>query len=148
MAVRRSLLFRLERRRCHHAAFPDQVIRKRRIRAIIFISSNIVPLTILIIIPGDYFQPQPMPETLRLEDAVEFAENPEPRCPCILLLDISGSMQGERINALNEGLRTFKEELNRDSLANKRVEVAIVTFNTDVQVVQDLSQLTSSSHRC
>ncbi len=78
-----------------------------------------------------------MPETLRLEDAVEFAENPEPRCPCILLLDISGSMQGERINALNEGLRTFKEELNRDSLANKRVEVAIVTFNTDVQVVQD-----------
>jgi len=33
-----------------------------------------------------------MPETLRLEDAVEFAENPEPRCPCILLLDISGSM--------------------------------------------------------
>jgi len=46
-------------------------------------------------------------------------------------------MQGERINALNEGLRTFKEELNRDSLANKRVEVAIVTFNTDVQVVQD-----------
>jgi len=45
-------------------------------------------------------------------------------------------MQGW-INALNEGLRTFKEELNRDSLANKRVEVAIVTFNTDVQVVQD-----------
>jgi len=71
------------------AALPDQVIRKRRIRAIIFISSNIVPfLTILIIIPGDYFQPQPMPETLRLEDAVEFAENPEPRCPCILLLDM------------------------------------------------------------
>jgi len=46
-------------------------------------------------------------------------------------------VHGERINALNEGLRTFKEELNRDSLANKRVEVAIVTFNTDVQVVQD-----------
>jgi len=25
-------------------------------------------------------------------------------------------VHGERINALNEGLRTFKEELNRDSL--------------------------------
>jgi len=45
-------------------------------------------------------------------------------------------VHAERINALNEGLRTFKEELNRDSLANKRVG-AIVTFNTDVQVVQD-----------
>jgi len=78
-----------------------------------------------------------MPELLKLEDAVEFAENPEPRCPCVLLLDISGSMNGEPINALNEGLKTFKEELNRDNLAKKRVEVAIVTFNTEVKVVQD-----------
>ncbi len=78
-----------------------------------------------------------MPEFLRLEDAVEFAENPEPRCPCVLLLDISGSMQGEAINALNEGLKIFKEELNRDNLAKKRVEVAILTFNSDVNVVQD-----------
>jgi len=78
-----------------------------------------------------------MPDFLRLEDAVEFAENPEPRCPCVLLLDISGSMQGEAINALNEGLKTFKEELNRDNLAKKRVEVAIITFNSDVNIVQD-----------
>jgi uncharacterized protein YegL len=72
-----------------------------------------------------------------LEDAVEFAENPEPRCPCILLLDTSGSMNGEPISALNEGLRTFQQELDRDSLAKKRVEVAIVTFNSDVEIVQD-----------
>ena len=78
-----------------------------------------------------------MPDFLRLEDAVEFAENPEPRCPCVLLLDTSGSMQGEAINALNEGLKTFKEELNRDNLAKKRVEVAISTFNSDVNIVQD-----------
>lgn len=74
---------------------------------------------------------------LSLEEAVEFAENPEPRCPCILLLDTSGSMQGEAINALNEGLQTFKHQLNQDNLAKKRVEVAIVTFNTEVAVVQD-----------
>ena len=77
------------------------------------------------------------PEPLNLSEAVEFAENPEPRCPCILLLDTSGSMQGEAINALNEGLLTFKQELNHDNLASKRVEVAIVTFNTQVEVVQD-----------
>lgn len=78
-----------------------------------------------------------MSEFLSLEDAVEFAENPEPRCPCVLLLDVSGSMQGAAIDALNKGLQTFKDELNRDSLAKKRVEVAIVTFSSDVQVVQD-----------
>lgn len=80
---------------------------------------------------------QDSPEALTLEEAVEFAENPEPRCPCILLLDNSGSMQGEAIDALNEGLHIFKQELNQDNLAKKRVEVAIVTFNSEVEVVQD-----------
>ena len=78
-----------------------------------------------------------MSESLNLEEAIEFAENPEPRCPCVLLLDVSGSMQGTPIDALNEGLKTFKEELNRNSLASKRVEVAIVTFSGDVEVVQN-----------
>ena len=78
-----------------------------------------------------------MIDPLNLEEAVEFAENPEPRCPCVLLLDVSGSMQGPPINALNEGLQTFKNELNRDDLAKKRVEVAIVSFNTEVKVVED-----------
>ncbi|MFB2834462.1 vWA domain-containing protein [Floridanema evergladense] len=78
-----------------------------------------------------------MSGALRLEEAVEFADNPEPRCPCVLLLDTSGSMSGEPINALNEGLRTFKDELNQDDLAKKRVEVAIVSFDSDVKVVRD-----------
>lgn len=78
-----------------------------------------------------------MPELLKLEDAVEFAENPEPRCPCVLLLDTSGSMNGAAIEALNEGLQVFKEELNRDNLAKKRVEIAIVTFNFEVNVAQE-----------
>lgn len=78
-----------------------------------------------------------MPENLKLEEIVEFANNPEPRCACVLLLDTSGSMSGEPINALNEGLRTFKENLNQDNLAKKRIEVAIITFDSDVKVVQD-----------
>ena len=57
-----------------------------------------------------------------------FADNPEPRCPCLLLLDVSGSMGGQPIAELNAGLTTFKDELAADSLAMKRVEVGIVTF--------------------
>src|SRR5579863_5595966 len=57
-----------------------------------------------------------------------FADNPEPRCPCVLLLDTSGSMQGTPIKELNDGIRTFKQELLGDPLATKRVEVALITF--------------------
>jgi uncharacterized protein YegL len=57
-----------------------------------------------------------------------FAENPENRCAVVLVLDTSGSMAGQRIQELNAGLQTFRDELFSDSLASKRVEVAIVTF--------------------
>lgn len=60
--------------------------------------------------------------------SVEFAENPENRCPVILLLDNSGSMGGRPIQELNAGLQVFRDELFADSLAAKRVDVAIVTF--------------------
>jgi uncharacterized protein YegL len=58
----------------------------------------------------------------------DFADNPEPRCPCLLLLDTSGSMGGQPIDELNQGIRTLRDELLADSMAAKRVEVAIVTF--------------------
>lgn len=72
----------------------------------------------------------------KLED-VEFAENPDPRCPCILLLDVSSSMSGPSIDALNEGLKAFQNEVSQDAVAARRVEVAIVTFGTGATLVQD-----------
>jgi len=68
--------------------------------------------------------------------AAEFAENPEPRCPCVLLLDTSASMSGAPVRELNEGLVAFKDELMADSMAVKRVELAVVSFGP-VQVVSE-----------
>lgn len=68
-----------------------------------------------------------------------FADNPEPRVPCVLVLDVSGSMDGQPIQELNEGIRQYKDELASDSIASKRVEVAIVTFGEDVRTVVDFT---------
>ncbi len=66
----------------------------------------------------------------------EFVENPENRCPVILLVDTSGSMAGGPIEALNEGLRTFRETVLQDEQASLRVDVAIVGFGP-VELLQD-----------
>ena len=58
----------------------------------------------------------------------DFISNPEPRCPCLLLLDTSHSMQGHPIAELNRGIVAFKDELAADPLAMKRVEIGVVTF--------------------
>ncbi len=81
----------------------------------------------------------------------DFAENPESRCPCILLLDTSGSMSGDPIRELNYGVATLKEELQQDSLASKRVEIAMVTFGpvaveSDFQTVDKFFPRQLSAH--
>jgi uncharacterized protein YegL len=74
---------------------------------------------------------------MKLEDAIEFAENAEPRCACVLLLDTSGSMSGAPIAELNRGMALFRDHLSGDSLASRRVEIAIVTFDNEARLVQD-----------
>jgi uncharacterized protein YegL len=68
-------------------------------------------------------------------DQAEFAENPEPRCPVVLALDTSGSMQGNAIAELNEALRAFAAALRSDRLASLRVEVAVIAFGGKVRAI-------------
>lgn len=63
--------------------------------------------------------------------------NPEPRVPCVLLLDVSGSMSGDKIHELNAGLETIRTELLKDEQAARRVEVEVIAFGGKVEVVQD-----------
>jgi uncharacterized protein YegL len=48
-------------------------------------------------------------------------------------------MAGNPIAELNAGLVTYKDELAADSLASKRVEVAVVTFSDQVQTICDFT---------
>jgi uncharacterized protein YegL len=57
-----------------------------------------------------------------------FVENPEPRCPCVLVLDTTAVLEPRALAELNAALEQFREELLSDELASKRVEVAVVTY--------------------
>ena len=77
--------------------------------------------------------------SLGIEDLVAFTDNPGPRCPCVLLLDTSWSMDGPSILALSAGVGAFKKALEDDPVASLRVETAIVSFNSDVRLLQDFT---------
>src|SRR5512135_3148896 len=79
-------------------------------------------------------------------DQAEFAENPEPRCPVVLALDTSGSMQGNAIAELNEALRAFAAALRSDRLASLRVEVAVIAFGGKVRALEVRGADTSSNN--
>lgn len=62
----------------------------------------------------------------------DLIENPTPRCPCMLVLDTSGSMDGERINELNAGLANFMQAVQADEFAAYSIEVGIITAGGNV----------------
>lgn len=70
----------------------------------------------------------------------EFVENPENRCPVILLLDTSTSMEGKPIAELNRGIRVFKEDVYKDTKAALSVEVAVIEFG-NVNLVQNFTTI-------
>lgn len=65
---------------------------------------------------------------------------------CVLLLDTSGSMAGDPIEKLNEGVRLFKKQIVEDktfgSTTSKCIDVAIVTFGSPVQILQKFEPVT------
>lgn len=73
--------------------------------------------------------------------AGEAPVNYEQKCPCVLVLDVSGSMSGEPIRQLNEGLKEFHREVLNDETASSRLEVSIVTFGSNIEEVQSFALL-------
>lgn len=76
-----------------------------------------------------------------MNDLITYKENPTARLACTLLLDTSGSMQGDPIAGLNEGVRQFFAEVLADDFARYAVEPAIFTFGGTVNRVQEFMSL-------
>ncbi len=65
----------------------------------------------------------------------------EPHLACLLLLDTSGSMSGAPIASLNQAINDFKEKTMMDEMAKKRVDVAIMQFDDNTNLVQDFTPI-------
>lgn len=80
-------------------------------------------------------------ETFNDGALIPLAAPNEPHVACVLLLDTSGSMGGQPIESLNKAVNDFKVQTGMDELAQKRVDISIIEFNSEVNVVQDFVPL-------
>lgn len=64
------------------------------------------------------------------------------RLPIYLLLDISGSMSGAPIQAVNQGVSLLFNELMKDPSAIETVYLSVITFESQARVVIPLTELT------
>jgi uncharacterized protein YegL len=63
------------------------------------------------------------------------------RLPVYLLLDISGSMQGEPIEALKNGISALVSELKSDPQALETAYLSVITFNSTARQIIPLTEL-------
>ena len=67
--------------------------------------------------------------------------NSAPRCPVVLLLDTSSSMDGAPISELNQGLRQFINETAEDEAASMSVELEVITFDSRASVAMPFTPI-------
>lgn len=65
------------------------------------------------------------------------------RLPVYLLIDTSGSMKGEPIESVNNGLKSMLTFLRQDPFALESVYLSIITFDRKVEQILPLTELES-----
>ena len=63
------------------------------------------------------------------------------RLPIYLVLDVSGSMRGEPIQAVNEGISALIESLKMDPYAIETAYLSVIKFNNKVEQVVPLTEV-------
>lgn len=77
---------------------------------------------------------------------VALRDNTSQRLPCVLLLDGSGSMADSgAIDELNAGVRLLETELKKDDVASQRVQLLVIRFGGDTEVLSDWTDAMSFS---
>lgn len=71
----------------------------------------------------------------------DLVENPTPRVPVSLCIDTSGSMLGDKIRELVQGVNLFYDAIDEDDDAHDAAEVSIVAFNTGASLIQDFASI-------
>lgn len=61
-------------------------------------------------------------------EAQSLLANRHRRTPCVLMVDTSGSMEGEKIRRLNAGFRSFCDDIMRNPMAAQSVELCVISF--------------------
>jgi uncharacterized protein YegL len=74
---------------------------------------------------------------------LEFGNSDIRRLPIYLLLDISGSMSGAPIEAVNQGVNLLYNELMNDPSAIETAYISIITFASQAKMVIPLTELTN-----
>ena len=96
-----------------------------------------------------------MAMTTKMMDETDLLDNPATRVPVCLCLDTSGSMnlsagrgsdghsRGTRLSMLRDGIDRFIETVKKDEIARYSVEVAVVTFDTEVRCILPFTTLSN-----
>ncbi|ODH01465.1 tellerium resistance protein TerY [Nostoc sp. KVJ20] len=63
------------------------------------------------------------------------------RLPVYLVLDCSGSMYGDPIQAVNQGVKALIAELNTDPFAIETAYLSVITFQSDAKQLSPLTEL-------
>lgn len=73
----------------------------------------------------------------------EFEEGQDRHLPVYLMLDCSGSMSGDPIEAVRTGMKTIVDELKSDPMALQTVWLSVITFDSAARQVVPLTEIGS-----
>jgi uncharacterized protein YegL len=86
-----------------------------------------------------------MNETGLILNQQDLIDNPTARVPVCLVLDCSGSMTGEPIQELRDGVEKFIKELADNEYAKDSAEICLVTFGGEVRCILDFENIERQS---
>lgn len=67
--------------------------------------------------------------------STESPKNYSSKTICCFVVDVSGSMAGDPINALNKGLQDFHQEIKKDPIMMDQLEVALIEFSSTTETL-------------